>query len=104
MCYICRDMGLDEISCNLFSILTIYHFKPSIIDRTIDNDRGDMDSLYRDALDRDENDRQEDDISQSQTHTFTKISIGSQTDLEILLLYVQNLQQAFKPPQVSGSL
>ena len=43
----------------------------------------------------DENDQ---GISQSQTHTFTKISIGSQTDLEILLLYVQNLQQAFKPP------
>ena len=40
----------------------------------------------------------EEGISQSQTHTFTKISIGSQTDLEILLLYVQNLQQAFKPP------
>ena len=40
----------------------------------------------------------EEGISESQTHTFTKISIGSQTDLEILLLYVQNLQQAFKPP------
>ena len=54
-------------------------------------------------MDRDENDREEDDISQSQTHTFTKISIGSQTDLEILLLYVQNLQQAFKPPPIPSA-